>query len=488
MSRMPLYFCLLAIAVNTAMSTNSKAEEQSRPNIVVIFVDDLGYADIGPFGCTKYPTPHLDQMAAEGMRFTDFVVSSAVCSASRAALLTGCYHSRVGIHGALGPNSRIGIHADEVTLGELCQSQGYATACVGKWHLGDSPQFLPTANGFDEYFGLPYSNDMWPYHPANIARQEKDPSAPTLYPPLPLFKGTEIVDPAVSPEGQAQLTKQYTEYAVDFVRRHRDQPFLLYVPHSMVHVPLYASQDFLGKSGAGLFGDVMMEVDWSVGKILQVLRDEELDEQTLVVFTSDNGPWLSYGDHAGSAGELREGKGTMWEGGYRVPTVMRWPSQIPASSTCDKLASSIDLLPTIAKLIGAPLPEHVIDGKDIGPLLRGEPAAESPHEAFYCYYGNNELQAVRDERWKLVLPHRYRTLSGRPGGTDGKPVQYDTADAPLALYDLQEDPGETTDVRAEHADVEASLMLQAERARNSLGDRLQKRVGSEVRDVGRNDI
>jgi arylsulfatase A-like enzyme len=453
-----------------------------RPNIVIIFIDDLGYADIGPFGATAYPTPNLDRMADEGRRFTDFHSATAVCSASRAALMTGCYPERVSILGALGPRSPIGINAEELTLAELCKEQGYATGIFGKWHLGDRRKFLPLQHGFDEYFGLPYSNDMW-----NRGPRGEELSAETRkagFPQLPLFSGNEIVDEEVTGEDQTQLTTQYTEHAVDFIDRHRDEPFLLYVPHSMVHVPLYVSEKFRDKSGAGMFGDVMMEVDWSVGEILAALKRNGLDEKTLVIFTADNGPWLNYGNHAGSAGPLREGKGTMFEGGYREACVMRWPGHVPADTTCDELCVTFDLLPTIAKLLGAKLPEdRIIDGKDIMPLITGEPNVESPHETFYCYYGG-ELRAVRDRRWKLHLPHQYRTLEGRQAGADGYPKPYGQARIGTALFDLKNDVGETKDVAAEHPDVVARLTAAAESAREDLGDKLTDRPGKNIRPPG----
>lgn len=478
--------CLLMLAAQSrlAVAEDSTETKDSTPNIIVIFIDDMGYADIGPFGATAYPTPNLDKMAAEGMRFTDFVVSSAVCSASRAALLTGCYHTRVGIDGALGPNSKIGINEQETTLGELCKSAGYATACFGKWHLGDDPKFLPLQHGFDEYYGLPYSNDMWPEHPANLARLAKDPNAKPLYPPLPLIEGNEVIDAEVTAEVQAELTARYTEKTIDFIERHREQPFLVYLPHTMVHVPIYASERFAGKSGAGIFGDVVMELDWSVGEIFNCLKQNQLDENTLVIFTSDNGPWLSYGDHAGSAMPLREGKGTMFEGGYREPTIMRWPGKIPAGTTCDELASTIDLFPTIAKLIGANLPDHPIDGLDIRPLMFGEPDATSPHDSFYCYYADNQLQAIRDRRWKLHFPHQYRTLAGRKGKSDGQPIDYSQERIGLILYDLKNDIGETTDVAAEYPEIVKRLESAAAEARQKLGDTLTNSQGSENRAPG----
>ncbi|MCP4450806.1 MAG: sulfatase, partial [Planctomycetes bacterium] len=352
---------ICGLLVVCGLSSLAWAERSGPPNVVVIFIDDMGYADIGPFGAKGYDTPHLDRMAAEGRKFTDFVVSTAVCSASRAALMTGCYHRRVGIAGALGPGAKHGINANEMTLAELCKQKGYATAVYGKWHLGHHPKFLPLQHGFDEYFGLPYSNDMWPYHPgvAHLSMEERV----KRWPHLPLIEGDKVINAQVSGEDQEQLTTQYTERAVSFIQRNADRPFFLYVPHSMVHVPLYVSDKFKGKSEQGLFGDVVMEVDWSVGQILKEIRAQDLSDNTLVIFTADNGPWLSYGDHAGSAAPLREGKGTEFEGGIREPTIMWWPGKIAPGTACNELASTIDVLPTVAALIDAELPEHKIDGK-----------------------------------------------------------------------------------------------------------------------------
>jgi len=460
------------------------------PNVVVIFIDDMAYADIGPFGAKSYATPNLDRMAAQGRRFTDFVVSSAVCSASRSALMTGCYHQRIGIDGALGPQSEIGINQSEVTIAELCKSRGYATACYGKWHLGHHPQFLPTNHGFDHYFGIPYSNDMWPLHPENVAKLKRNPDAKSSWPPLPLLQSdapgeVTVLNADMQPDDQKLMTRQFTERATAFIRQNANRPFFLYLPHPMVHVPLYVSPEFEGKSGAGLFADVVMEVDWSVGQILDTIRDLNIDDNTLVVFTSDNGPWLSYGDHAGSAAPLREGKGTMFEGGYRVPALMQWKGKIPAGTTCDQLSSTIDLLPTIAGLIGADLPKHTIDGKDISPLMFGQADAKTPHEHFFCFYSPKSLHAVRTGRWKLHFPHTYRTLAGGPGGTDGQPVNYQSAKIGLALFDLQNDVGETTDVAAQHPEIVAALTAAAEQMRQSLGDQFQNRQGTDVRPPGR---
>lgn len=462
------------------------------PNVVVIFIDDMGYADINPFGATAYQTPNLNRMASEGRVFTDFVVSTAVCSASRAALLTGCYHERVGIRGALGPKSNIGINDSEVTLAEICRSKGYATAVFGKWHLGHHPKFLPIRHGFDEYYGLPYSNDMWPLHPGAVAKRKNDPNAEINWSALPMIRattdqGVTIVNNDVQPADQELLTKQYTERAVDFIKRNVDQPFFLYLPHSMVHVPLYVSDAFRGKSGAGLYGDVVMEVDWSVGQVLDAIEDIGAEQNTLVIFTSDNGPWLSYGTHAGQATPLREGKGTMFEGGYREPTVMWWKGKIPANTKCDDLCSTIDILPTVAGLIDAELPDHKIDGKDIKPLMFGESDAKTPHETFLCYYGPGQLQAIRNERFKLVFPHKYRTLKGHPGGAGGLPSAYQSETIGLSLFDLDQDIAETKNVIEEFPEVAEQLQAAAETAREDLGDQLQKRQGKGIRPAGKLD-
>ena len=468
---------LLLLAVWSCVSLSAKTGTNP-PNVVVIFMDDMAYADIGPFGAKAYPTPHLDRMAKEGRKFTDFYVTQAVCSASRAGLLTGCYNVRVGILGALGPKSTHGLNPKEITLAELCKQRGYATACFGKWHLGHHQKFLPLQHGFDEYFGIPYSNDMWPYHPG----VRHLPMAERLkkWPHLPLIEGNKIINPTVTGKDQEQITTQLTERSVQFIEKNKDKPFFLYVPHPMVHVPLYVSDKFKGKSKAGLFGDVMMEIDWSVGQILETLRKHQLDKNTLVIFTSDNGPWLSYGDHAGSAEPLREGKGTMFDGGCRESALMWWPGTIPAGSECTTPAMTIDLLPTVAELIGARLPKHPIDGKSIVKLLKGT-SDTSPHEAYYFYYGR-QLQAIRMGKWKLHFPHGYRTMAGRPGGTGGIPTRYSQAKIGLALFDMEKDIGETTDVKAKHPDIVKHLQALGDKMRNELGD--NGRTGNGIRPAG----
>src|SRR5207253_295899 len=317
------------------------ADAPPKPNIVIIYVDDMGYGDLGCYGSTVNRTPNVDRMAQEGVRFTDFYVAQAVCSASRTALLTGCYPNRLGILGALNPASKNGISDKETTIAQMLKPRGYATAIFGKWHLGHHPEFLPTRHGFDEYFGLPYSNDMWPRHPE---------AKPGTYPDLPLIEGDKVVQ--TNPD-QSKLTSWYTERAVQFIARNKDRPFFLYVAHNMPHVPLFVSDRFKGKSERGLYGDAIMEIDWSVGQILEALNRHGLDEKTLVVFTSDNGPWLLYGNHAGSALPLREGKTTTFDGGVREPCIMRWPGKSPAGTVCRELAATMDVLPTFAKLAGA---------------------------------------------------------------------------------------------------------------------------------------
>jgi len=445
------------------------------PNIVIIFMDDMGYADIGPFGAEGYETPNLDRMAKEGRKFTDFYVTQAVCSASRAGLLTGCYNVRVGIFGALAPGAKHGINADETTIAEICKTQGYATACYGKWHLGDAKKFLPLQHGFDEFFGIPYSNDMWPYQPRllHLPMQQRL----KRWPHLPLIEGNDVINPKISPDDQKQLTTQYTERAVQFIEKNKDTPFFLYLPHSMVHVPLYVSEKFAGKSGSGLFADVMMEIDWSVGQVLDTLRKHDLDKNTLVIFTSDNGPWLNYGNHAGSAAPLREGKGTMFEGGCREPTLMWWPGKIPAASSTATPAMTIDLLPTIAKLIGAQLPTQTIDGKDIWPILAGEKGAKSPHDSYYFYYGT-QLQAMRMGDWKLHFPHDYQTMAGKPVGKDGLPTSYSRAKIGLSLFNLKQDIGETKNLAAEHPNIVKKMQSMAELMREELGDKNRKGKGN----------
>lgn len=468
----PAIPCLLLLAACASVPDASDEAASRPPNVVIVFTDDQGWGDVGVHGAEGYATPNLDRLAREGAELTDFYVAQPVCSASRAALLTGCYPNRIGIHGALGPGSKHGIAAEETTLAELLRAEGYATAHFGKWHLGHHPRFLPTRHGFDEFYGIPYSNDMWPHHPEN----------PDAWGDLPTLEGEEVVGHNTD---QTRFTGDFTARAVDFVERHADEPFFVYLAHPMPHVPLHAGPEFAGTTERGLYGDVIAEIDASVGALLDVLERTGNDGNTLLVFTSDNGPWLSYGDHAGSAGPLREGKGTTFEGGVRVPFLARFPGRIAAGLTSDEPAMTIDLLPTVAGLVGAPLPAREIDGKDVWPLLT-EPGAPSPHEALFFWYHRGDLEAMRAGRWKLHFPHRYRTMEGREVGSGGVPGEYDhDARVGLALYDLEEDVGETTNVADEHPEVVARLTALADRVRVELGDGLTETEGAEVREPGR---
>ncbi len=443
----------------------------TKPNFVVLFADDLAYADLHCFGGESMVTPNLDRMAREGMRLTSFYASQAVCSASRCSLMTGCYNVRLSILGALGPGSKTCLNPNEQTIAEVLKPQGYKTAIYGKWHLGDRDVGLPTNHGFDEYYGLPYSNDMWPYHPTSKS-----------FPALPLYENTIVVNDNVTADDQQYLTRWSTEHAVDFIKRNRAEPFFVYVPYNMPHVPIYASAKFKDSTGKGLFADVIAEIDWSAGEILKTLEELELASNTLVLFTSDNGPWLSYGNHAGSAGPLREGKGTAWEGGQREPTVAYWPGKIPAGTVSDEVAGTIDILPTLAGLAGAELPTQKIDGKDIWPILSGHADAQSPHEAFYYYWGK-ELHAVRSGSWKLHFPHEYRSLSGEPG-KDGLPGPYQQLKCGLELYNLDDDIGERRDVAAQNPQVVKRLEVLADKMRLQLGDSLTKIEATEIRPAG----
>ncbi len=458
------------------------------PNVILIVTDDQGYSDVGIFGARRFETPHLDRLAREGRRFTDFYVGASVCTASRAALMTGCYPPRVSMFGALNHTSREGIHPDEVLLPEVLKENGYATACFGKWHLGTVVEFFPTRNGFDEFFGIPYSNDNSKYHPV-VADM----------PPLPLYKDETVV--AFDPD-QREFTRRLTEKSVEFIDRHKEQPFFLYVPHIMPHVPIFASQKFVGTSDLGLYGDVIQEIDWSVGQIVKTVERHGLDTKTLIIFFSDNGPFLSYGEHAGHADPLREGKLTTFEGGFRSPCIMRWKDTIPADSVCSEIVSAMDLLPTIARMTGFQLPvDRPIDGRDIKPLLTGEPNGKSPHDAFYFYAGT-ELQAVRWGDYKLHYPHRYLTTAGEPGrngfpsnhkrlkplsitssGLDGIASRhgYRVVETPRALFNLKTDPGETTNILDQHPDVVIQIDRLAEKMREDLGDSLNGRLGKRVR-------
>ena len=463
------------------------------PNIVLIVADDLGYSDVGcfrPEGLDMtFGTPNLDRLAIEGSRFTNFYVSQAVCTASRASFMSGCYANRVGLQGALNHTSTNGISPDETLLPELCKARGYATACYGKWHLGLG-SLGAVHHGFDEFFGLPYSNDNGPFHPT-IKNM----------PPLPLMESDKVI--ATDPD-QSQFTRQFTDRALRFIERNKTKPFMLYLPHVMPHVPIFASEKFKGRHG-GLYGDVVEELDAGIGEVLAALKEHGLEQNTLVIFFSDNGPFLSYGSHAGSARPFREGKLTAFEGGVRVPCLVRWPGHIPAGRTCDEMLSAMDLLPTIAAVLEQPLPKVKLDGKNILPVLLNEPGAKSPHEALFFYSGS-ELHAVRSGKWKLHFPHPYLTVAAEPG-RDGKPSNwanlkpnaitqsgvegiasrhgYRVERIGLSLFNLDSDPGETQDVAAQHPEVVKRLGDLAETMRGDLGDALTNRPPTGAREAGR---
>ena len=440
---------------------------RERPtNVVVILADDLGYGDLGCYGAADIETLNLDRMAAEGLRFTDFHVPQAVCSASRAALLTGCYPNRVSVLHALMPWAENGLNPDEETIAELLREKGYACGIFGKWHLGHHPEFLPLRHGFDEYFGLPYSNDMWPVGYDGVPVGPDDNKA--RYPWPPLIDGDRKVGEVRTFADQDRLTELYTDRAVRFIEKNKARPFFLYVPHSMPHVPLGVSAEFRGRSKRGPYGDVIMELDASAGRILGALEKAGLDRRTLVVFLSDNGPWLNFGSHAGSAGPLREGKGTEWEGGVRVPCLMRWSGRIRPGTVCREMAASMDILPTVAGAAGARLPSRPIDGLDLRPLLLGR-TTSSPRDELYYYYGT-ELHAVRRGRWKLHVPHGYPSYEGQEPGRDGFPGKTVRREMGYALYDLESDIGEGTDLAELYPDVVADLMGLADKARADLGD------------------
>ncbi len=420
----------------------------AKPNFIIIFCDDLGYNDLGPFGSTQHRTPNVDRMASQGRKFTNFYVTSGVCTPSRSSLMTGCYPKRVGLHQnesggwVLFPGNKRGLHPDEITLAEVLKSQGYATACVGKWHLGDQVQFLPTRQGFDSYFGIPFSNDMG---------QTDRPRA--SYPPLPLLRNEKVIE--TEPD-QRLLTQRYTQESIAFIEQNKDRPFFLYLPHTMPHWPQYASEQFAGKSKNGKWGDAVEEIDWSTGQILDALKRLDLDENTLVCFLSDNGGATR---HGASNAPLRGGKGSTWEGGLRVPFIVRWPGQIPAETTCQELACSMDLLPTFARLAGTTEPsDRVIDGKNIWPLLAGHPDAHTPHKVFY-YYFKGDLHAVRSGDWKLFVAKRGQ---GRQRGRS-VPIEPE-------LYHLGQDIGEKTNVAKEHPEIVQKLQSLVEAARKDLGD------------------
>lgn len=457
------------------ISINSCDKKNKSPNIIIIFTDDQGYGDLGCYGATKFETPHIDSMAKEGLLFTDFYVSQAVCSASRASLMTGSYAERVGVQGALSPWEVGGLDPKIQTIAKLLKTHRYTNAIFGKWHLGHRKEYLPLQNGFDEYAGLICSNDMWPvgYDGKPVKSSKK-----SYYPTMSFWEGNQPSYDIKNFKDQAQLTTTITERAVDFINRNKDKPFFLYVPHPMPHQPIAVSDKFKGKSKLGLYGDVIMEIDWSVGEILRSLKSNQIEDNTLVIFASDNGPWLNFGDWGGSAGPLREGKGTMWEGGARVPCIMQWPSSIQPNRVTSKIAGTIDILPTIADIIGTDNLNPNIDGVSLLPLLLNEPNA-TPRNQLYYYYGK-KLIAVRKDKWKLIFPHTYRSYENVEPGKNLFPGPYGKGNAGLELYDLESDIGERKDLAKVYPDVVKELEQIGQKARSILGDKLTDTIGSEA--------
>jgi len=424
-----------SIGAAALLADTSRAKR--KPNFVVIFIDDMGYGDIEPFGSKINKTPHLNRMAAEGMKLTSFYVAAPVCTPSRAAIMTGCYPKRVGLatgswRNVLFPKDAHGLNPKEKTIARVLKDAGYATGCFGKWHLGDQPEFLPTSHGFDTYFGIPYSNDMWPPHPP-AKRWKVRPC------PLPVMRDDKVLDIVKDMDDQAQLCKRFTDEATAFIRRNKDRPFFVYLPHAFVHNPRRARKEFMDRAGGKATRAQIEEVDWSAGQILDTVRELGLAEDTMVIFTSDNG-----GAGGCSSKPLRGGKGSVWEGGLREPTIAWWPGTIPAKSTCDEIATTMDLLPTFAALGGGKVPDdRVIDGKDIAPLLLGRANATSPHKAFF-YHRGTKVQAVRSGEWKLF--------------TNGQ------------LYNLDKDIGERKNVAKQNPDVVARLRKHLAEYRADLGD------------------
>lgn len=467
------------VSLSPFLTSSKIISEDELPNIIVIFIDDMGYADVGPFGAKGYKTPNVDKLANDGIIFTDFHAATAVCSASRAALLTGCYSERVSIRGALNHTALIGLNPEEENIARILKRKNYKTAIVGKWHLGHHEVFLPLQQGFDEFYGLPYSNDMWPvgYDGKPISDNWK-----ANYPVLKIIEGNQQTESIEDLEDQSTLTTRYTEKAVDFIQRNANNKFFLYLAHSMPHVPIAVSEKFKGKSENGLFGDVIMEIDWSVGEIVKALEKNNIDENTLIIFTSDNGPWLNFGNHAGSAFPLREGKGTMWEGGNRVPCIMKWPKNIKSHSKCDKLTSTIDILPTISEITHSKLPKNKIDGVNIFPLMLNEDV--NPRDEFWYYY-DYDLIAVRKNYWKLYFPCVQRSYEGMIPGKDGFPGPTWQKEIGYELYNLKDDIGEKNNVINEHPEIVEKLKKIGDKARYELGDRLTGIKGKENRDPGR---
>lgn len=457
------FFLALILSFSCLLSS----AQTRTPNIVLINMDDMGYGDIEPYGMTGVHTPNFNRLAAEGLRMTNFNTAQAVCTASRAALLTGCYPNRIGLSTVFAPHGTHALNTEEETIASLLKKVGYSTALIGKWHLGPRPPYLPPAYGFDTYYGLPGSNDFWHVDYSNYGN-------------IPIYSGLTVVDSIVTREDQDKITTDYTEHAVKFIKDNKKKAFFLYLAHNQPHVPLAVSSKFKGKSSIGLYGDVIMELDWSLGQVLKTLDDLKLAKNTIVIVTSDNGPWIKYGNNGGSSGGLREGKSTAFEGGTRVPCLIRFPGKVPAGSVSGNLMTNMDILPTLCKFAGAPLPTLKYDGIDFSQALIN-PSMDSPREVFYYYYTKNNLKAIRYKNWKLVFPHPTQTYEMNELGQNREKGKSSTKKVPLALYDLSHDQGERYDVKGSFPEMVKKLSELAEVAREDMGDDLTNRPGKNLR-------
>lgn len=474
-NRKMFHFVIVMIfisCVNTSNDNFTRTTDKLKPNILFIMTDDQGYGDLSSFGATDILTPHIDSLAKEGTKYTRFYVPQSQCTPSRAGILTGCYPNRVGVDWVFLPHSTTGLNPKEETIAEIVKPLGYKTAYFGKWHLGHHEKFLPPNQGFDHFYGIPYSNDMWPLNP----RRDY------TFPPLPLIEGITAID-TVDEKLQEQMTGLLTQKTIDFITENKNDPFFAILSHPMPHVPLYVSDTFKGRSNRGIYGDVMIELDWSTGELVKTLKSLDIDKKTMIIFLSDNGPWIAYGNHSGSTGSLREGKETSFEGGIRSPLLIRYPDIIPAGQTIHTPINGIDLLPTIADLVDASLPSKPIDGKNIIDQLTGK-SRQMAHDAYYFYMNKNQLEAVMTERWKLVFPHSFNSLNGRNGGINGSLIPYEKISIDMALYDLLADPTETHNMINEYPEIVKVLSAKGDSIRQILGDSVKGIVGTEVRPLG----
>lgn len=468
----------LALFLLLLLFLSFKAKD-TKPNVIIIYFDDMGYGDTEPYGMTGIHTPNFNRLAAEGIRFTNYNTVQAVCTASRAALLTGAYTNRIGLAGALGPRAATALSMEEETIASLLKKNGYTTGMLGKWHLGSEAPYFPMSYGFNSFYGLPYSHDYWAtdYDGKPVT---KEGDYRKNWGSVPVIEGAKIIKTISTLDQQAEWTTTLTEKAVSFIKQNKKDPFFLYLAHPMPHVPLAVSKKFEGKSELGVFGDVIMELDWSLGEILNTLDKEKLADNTVIMLMSDNGPWVHFGNNAGSTGGFREGKGTTFEGGTRVPCLMRWPKKIKAGNVSGELISNLDILPTVSAITNSALPEKRIDGLNLMPLLLGK-TTKGPRETLYYYYNQNSLKGVRYKHWKLVLPHKSLSYEQGTLGKDRFPGQTQNIDVPLGLYDLAHDPGEKYDVQKLYPEIVTEMMKYVEEARQDLGDDLTGRQGANRR-------